>query len=308
MRTLRHKLVAFYIKCQLNWLMFRVNLSKKPKSNDWIIDFRHRFDRLALPAPNAVVTTLNEDGVKGLIVKANNEPTENTIIFFHGGAYNFGSPELYKLFGYLLALNCNATVYLMRYRLAPEATYKEATADAKQAYQYMLNKGVNLKKTALGGDSAGGGLALALMHMLQAENAPQPACFFLLSPWLDLLLSTPSILDNEGVDYMLPFSAEWAASFVNCYTGRANRYDPLISPLYADFENLPPTIMFTGGNERFYDEHMLFADKIKQTNQKFTHDIVPDMPHDFLLLAPMLPEAKAALSRLGDFVKSHLKQ
>ncbi|MFK7942259.1 MAG: alpha/beta hydrolase fold domain-containing protein, partial [Paracoccaceae bacterium] len=125
-------------------------------------------------------------------------------LHFHGGAYLAGSPRTHKSLGAALAKAAGVRVVLPKYRLAPEHPFPAGLNDALAAYRHLLSAGYTPEEIAIGGDSAGGGLAFALSLRLQGEGEPQPACLYALSPWADLTGNAASIRRNATRDVMLP--------------------------------------------------------------------------------------------------------
>jgi epsilon-lactone hydrolase len=303
MRTFRHHVVALSYGLVSKWIVFRTKLRMQPGSSDWIKVLRAQMEALAVTVKEARVAPIEDPKVKGFIVNANNNDSKRAMLYFHGGAYAFGSARIYISHAYYLAQACEMPVYLIDYRLAPENGYKEALEDALLAYDYLIQSGYTPENIILAGDSAGGGLSLALLFMLREQDKPMPAACVCISPWVDLLFSCGSVRGNYQKDYINHYPQEWFGDFANWYVKDGDVKDPLISPMYGDFHSLPPLLIHTGGDECLLDENTVIADKAKTAGNQVTFKVWPDMPHDFHLLAMILPEGKAAIAEIGEYVK-----
>lgn len=166
------------------------------------------------------------------------------LVYFHGGGYSFCSVNSHrKVVGHLAkAAGCRALN--VGYRLAPEHPYPAVVTDALAAYQWLLAQGTDPRKVAVGGDSAGGGLAAALLLKLRGEGLPQPAAGVLLSPWVDLAMAGDSLTTRAGLD-----ARQTAAGTTWCgdlYLSGHDPRDPYASPLYGDLIGLPPLYIQAG--------------------------------------------------------------
>jgi acetyl esterase/lipase len=222
------------------------------------------------------------------------------ILYFHGGGYNIGSAESHRSMLTHLATRARARVFATDYRLAPEAPYPAAIDDAVAAYQGLLGVGTDPARVIVAGDSAGGGLALALLVRLRDAGRPLPAGGVVLSPWTDLSGSNPSIGANEDLDIMLgrPLLDHWAAS----YLAGAAADLPDASPLFADLAGLPPLLVQVGDTEVLLDDGARLAARADAAGVDVTLEVEPDMFHVWAFFAGIVPESDAALDSAAAWI------
>jgi acetyl esterase/lipase len=245
------------------------------------------------------------DGIPGFHID-NPSTTKRVILYLHGGAYIKGLKHLsslYKYFSAELAVACEAEVWIPDYRLAPEYPYPAALEDVYRAYQSLLVKGVEPHNLFIMGDSAGGGLTLALLMKLRDEEKPLPKAAVTLSAWTDLALTGESMIKRDDLDPM--FSFKPLADVPPLIIEKGQEKDPYISPLYGTYEELPPLMMFIGGHEILYDDTLRVADKAKKAGVNVTLEIDEAMPHVYPVFAGILPEGKRALDQIALFVKTN---
>jgi acetyl esterase/lipase len=222
------------------------------------------------------------------------------VLYFHGGGYNIGSAESHRSMLTHLATRARARVFATDYRLAPESPYPAAVDDALAAYRGLLSTGADPSRVVVAGDSAGGGLALALLVRLRDAAEPLPAGALALSPWTDLSGSNPSIAANDGLDIMLgrPLLDHWAASYLD---GTAPT-DPGASPLHADLTGLPPVFVQVGDTEVLLVDGARFAAKADAAGVDVTLEVEPDMFHVWAFFAGIVPESDAALDSAAAWI------
>ncbi len=223
------------------------------------------------------------------------------ILYFHGGAYVAGSPESYSgPLGRLSSL-CRIEVCAPRYRLAPAHPFPAAYDDAKRAWRRLMRLGYRPRDIVIGGDSAGGGLALALLSKLCRRGTP-PRAAFAFSPWTDLAMTGESLTENRDAEHMLP--AERMADVVELYLGRHRRTDPRASPLYATFPDCPPVLLQYGAAEILRDDSRRMAARLRSFGAEVTEEAMPDVPHVWQILDGWIPEARASLESAARFCQS----
>ena len=167
-------------------------------------------------------------GLPVLWVEPDAVASEAVLLYFHGGGYVFGSPDTHKSMLAQLAALTGLRVCMPRYRLAPEHPFPAAFADACSVYAALLENGLASDRILLGGDSAGGGLALALLADICCRNAPGPAGAFAFSPLTDLTFSGASFQINARADVLLPSNRD--RDLVRHYLRDADARDPRASP------------------------------------------------------------------------------
>ncbi len=232
------------------------------------------------------------------------EQGKQVILYFHGGAYVFGSPLTHaKLLGQI-AEQAGAKGVSVDYRLAPEHPFPAAIDDALTAYQALLESGLTSNDIVLGGDSAGGGLALALLARICATDLPRPAGLFALSPWTDLTLSGASMQSNADIELMLP--PERIAEARDYYLNGQDAASPLASPLFGSFNGAPSCYLTVGDTEILLDDTLRMAQVLRDHGANVTVNVTRHTPHVLPFFAALAPEAKAALTEVAQVVRKML--
>ncbi|MCC6006128.1 MAG: alpha/beta hydrolase [Rhodobacteraceae bacterium] len=219
------------------------------------------------------------------------------ILHLHGGAFVMGSARTHRAMGAALSARTGLPVCLPDYRLAPEHPFPAALDDACAAYGAMLDLGYLPGRIALGGDSAGGGLAFALLGEIAARGWPFPGAVYALSPWLDMTGSLPSVRDNVARDALLP--ATQMARVREWYLAGHDPCDPRASPLFGRHQGLPPALLLVGEEEILRDESVEMAARLRAGGGTARADVVAGVPHVWPIFQGLLPEADAALDHLA---------
>lgn len=230
------------------------------------------------------------------------DPSQPTVLYFHGGGYVSCSPGTHRELIARIAHASGARCIAPDYRLAPEAPFPAAIEDALRCYRELLASGTRPEQVFLAGDSAGGGLCLAALQRLRAGGESLPRAALLLSPWVDLEASAPSIQSNARFDYLRHGLLTHAAAQ---YCAGHPLRDGLISPLHADLEGLPPLLVQSGSAELFLAENEQFVARARAAGVAVTHEIEDGMVHVFQLFAGFFPEPRPAIESLGRFVRAH---
>lgn len=226
------------------------------------------------------------------------------LLYLHGGAYIMGSSRTHRRLVGLIAQRSRVRALLPNYRLAPEHPFPAALEDACAVYRALLGQGVAAAGIVIGGDSAGGGLAVATLLALRAAGDPLPAAAILLSPWLDLSGSGESMQTRARLDPL--FRAGDVAATAAHYCDEDDLRNPLVSPVYAAAGELPPTFIQVGDHEILLSDATRLADNISKSGGDVTLQIWPDMWHVFQFFAGQMPEAGRAISAIADFVRKQV--
>jgi acetyl esterase/lipase len=302
-----HRGKRISLRARLARLAFRF-LMKRSEGDLSVDDIRRRFarmERLTPPPPRGTRTrTVDAGGVPGELVETRASRPDRHLLYLHGGAYALGSPRLYRHFTWRMANAARARVLVADYRLAPEHPFPAALDDAVAAWRWLLGAGAAPAGMAIAGDSAGGGLALAAMLKLRDDGLPLPAAAVAMSPWTDLALTAPSLRLNATADPML--IAADVPRFAAAYLGRADPRDPYASPLYGDPHGLAPTLIQAGSDEILRDDSVRMAEVMRAAGCTVELQVWPKMPHTWQLLAPVLPEARAAIAEIARFLDRRL--
>lgn len=255
-----------------------------------------------LPRPRGlrnVETFLN--GVLARRLIPDGAPVGKAALYLHGGGYVLGSPATHFGMAGRMALAMNCEVFVIDYRLAPEHPAPAALEDAVSAWSALCRTHTAL---ALAGDSAGGGLSVALAVAARDAGLPLPKALALISPWVDLSLSGDSMRPGAVKDPLL--SRAWLAWAAAKYAGSCALDDPRLSPLFASLAGLPPTLIHTGSDEVLLsDTHRLEA-ALGVAGVPVDVSIYDGLWHDFQLQGGVMPEADESLHTLGRFLRNAL--
>ncbi|MCU0896204.1 MAG: alpha/beta hydrolase [Burkholderiales bacterium] len=258
--------------------------------------------RLASVDRAARRTTLDCGGIAAEWVEVPETRADRVILYLHGGAFMFRFPNTHAALVASWCRHLGARALLPDYRLAPEHRYPAAPEDCHAAYRWLLAQGVAPASIVIAGDSAGGNLALATLHRIKAAGEPMPACAVLLSPATDLTMSSASLLTNERSDPMFTYAAfGWIRGM---YVDPEHVLEPSASPLFGDFEGLPPLLFQAGGIEMLRDESIRAAAAAHRAGTTVELEIWEGMAHVFQAMT-MLPQSSAANASVARFVARH---
>lgn len=263
---------------------------------------RADFDRFAryLPAPPFLLDLPGRQAPHLHRITAGPVVDHAVILWFHGGAYVAGSPVTHAgMLGRLSRLS-RLAVHAPVYRLAPEHPAPEAFDDARAAHARLMAGGWAPGQVILGGDSAGGGLALALLADLCARGL-RPAGLVAFSPWTDLAMTGDSLRTHAAADPLLPAARmEEAVAMIR---GDLPPGDPRLSPLYARYDAPPPVLIQVGDDEILLDDSRRMADVLRAAGGEVRLEVWPCAPHVWQIFDGWLPEARAALRQAAAFAR-----
>jgi acetyl esterase/lipase len=224
------------------------------------------------------------------------------IIYYHGGGFFLFSAHTYRVTTTNLARAAGVAVFAPDYRLAPEYPAPCAHDDAFGVYQAALKQGYTADRITLSGDSAGGNLALATVIRARDTGLPLPRALALFSPWLDFAEDGASYRATTD-DPILP--PPFLDGFKLAYLGDGDRKSPRVTPLYADFTGLPPTLVHVGSWERLHDDSVTLTGRMKTAGVSVDLRIFDGMCHGWQLFAPMLDEGMESIEDAARFIKAH---
>lgn len=237
-----------------------------------------------------------------------NTPTDlepgRTLVYLHGGGYGIGGIESHRGLCSNLARAARARVLNVGYRLAPEHPHPAALEDALSAYRFVIAQGADPAKTAIGGDSAGGGLTLASLVALRDAGEPLPAAAVGISPWTDLTLSSATIDALADRDPMI--SRPLLEIFRAAYLADLAPETPAASPLFADLQGLPPLLLQVGTAECLLGDVERFAEKARAAGVDVRFEAWEDMIHVWHAFAELLPEGRQAIARIGEYLEERM--
>jgi len=226
------------------------------------------------------------------------------LLYLHGGGYVIGSPHTHRALAGKIAKGIFSNCLLIDYRKAPENPYPAALDDSFTAYRYLLEQGYEPEHIIIAGDSAGGGLAIALQYELREFQMPLPACTVLLSPYLDLTGTGESRENNSKNDRFLDVfeMRRWAEMYADGH----DLADPLISPLFGDVAGLPPMLIQASESEVLYDDSVRFAQRLSESGVQVVFQTWKGLIHWWHMFGGM-PEAKEAIDEVVGFINEKHK-
>ncbi len=273
----------------------------KDKAGKMRDNFARMMSAFATIPEDVSVTPAIAGGVPAEWVAASGVATERVLLYLHGGGYVIGSPATHRGLAASLSVAADCRVLSLDYRLAPENPYPAAVEDACAAYRWLLSEGVAPQKIALAGDSAGGGLTLATLIALRDAGDALPGAAVPISPWTDMQATGESMQTNLKNDPMVEPGG--LMGMAKMYLGSADPTQPTAAPLHGDFSGLPPLLIQVGALETLLDDATRVAAKAKAAGVNVTLEVWPEMVHVWHLFAPMLPEGREAINRIGEFLR-----
>jgi monoterpene epsilon-lactone hydrolase len=262
---------------------------------------RSRLDQVTTVSLLPRRTTVTEQTIAGLraeVVSCRAPGSRLTVIHFHGGGYCLGSARMARSWAAHLSAQTGCRVIVPEYRLAPEHPYPAALQDAR-AVITALSGEADPGPVVVSGDSAGGGLALALVLSMRDEGQHPPAGCILLSPWLDLGRDRRADPDLVRRDVLL--DPDWLDACARAYANPSTWADPLVSPLRATHAGLPPLLIQAGTEELLAPDAELLAASASAAGVDVTYTRWPRMWHDFTLQPGLLAAADSALAQASWF-------
>lgn len=274
-----------------------------PGPTDTIDAMRQRWEEvaqgLAPPDPSIQVRAARMGKMVAAWVSVRGSRSSRTVLYVHGGGYVQGSIASHFGMAGRVAHAAQARVLLFNYRLAPEHPFPAALEDAQAAYQWLLDRGAAAQKIVVMGDSAGGGLALATLLRIRDEDLPRPGACVCFSPLGDFEASGDSAKPGAVDDPMIPAAAIPGAGEIYAPGQLRN---PLVSPVFADFTDLPPLLIFVGTREVLLDDSVRIERKAKAAGVDVTLVVGEGLTHAWPYFGPHVPESEEALRRVRAFL------
>jgi monoterpene epsilon-lactone hydrolase len=282
-------------------------LSSKPRPVGWA-QRRARLDEVGAYWPVADDVELNPvdlDGVPGEWSMVPGTDPSRVLMFFHGGGYCSGSIRSHRRMATEAGRGAGVRTLAVGYRLAPEHPFPAARDDALTAWHWLRKQGIDAAHIAVGGDSAGANLSVALINQLRADSEELPACAWLVSPWTDLTMSGSTMTTKDAVDPLM--HKGYLEELANAYVPAGmESNDPRISVLYAELHGLPPALIQVGSEETLLDDASRFATAAGAADVPVTLEIWPHMIHAWHLWNAHLDAGRRALASAAAFIRRHL--
>jgi monoterpene epsilon-lactone hydrolase len=243
-------------------------------------------------------------GVKGERVVPADALEGRQMLYLHGGGYTGGSPRSHRPLAARLAEAAKATAIVAEYRLGPEHACPAAVEDAVAVYRWMLDEGAEPDRMVVAGDSAGGGLTLALALALKDLDLPQPAGLFVISPWADLTQSHATYRTKAEHDPMI--TRQGLDESAKAYLGGFNPHDPRASPAFGDFAGLAPLLIQVGSEEALLGDSLLVAERAGHARVDVRLEVWPEMIHVWHAFGGQLGAARRAIKTAGQWMDARL--
>ncbi len=285
-----------------------------PFTEENMNDVRSNFEKMTVkikPAKNIAVEEIQIGNVHAekYSVKSKNRNTR-ILLYLHGGGYFMGSAKAFTAYVSILCNKlCLHEAYSIDYRLAPENPYPAAIDDAYTAYSWLVEeKSIPAENIIIMGESAGGGLALALLHRIKTRGLSLPKAAICASAWTDLTLSGESIQTKAEEDPF--FSVQNIETGAKFYLNGQDPKNPEISPLFADFEGFPPVFLQVGSRELLLSDTLSIAEKMEDHGVSVTLDVQEGMFHAFIIfyMIPMfrilMKELRHAMKNIQRFIEN----
>ena len=284
----------------LSHLTNDLQIGKKIKSGE----LRKRLKEPAWHVPECFnMSNIDMENFSMKLLSLKENPGQDYVILqLHGGGYMGAVRNAYYVFAGLyneVSKGCN--VLTPDYRVAPEHPYPAALEDALASYQWLLDKGYYGEQIIVAGDSAGGGLAMALCMYLKDHHMPMPGGVIAMSPWTDLTASGESYTTNYEKDPLFGNTKE-SLIYVNDYAGDHDKMDYYISPLFGDFRGFPPMLIQVGSLEMLLSDSVSVAAKARQQGIRVRLSIYEGMFHVFQMAYLNISESKKAWAEVGKFI------
>lgn len=245
--------------------------------------------------PSASTSQLQEGETRHGGEMLHGSDTQPVMLYLHGGGFIACSPETHRPLVGSIVRRTGFTAYVPAYRLAPEHPYPAALEDAVGAYDHLVQDlGVDPARIVVAGDSAGGGLALALVMSIRDRGTRTPSALVLFSPWTDLAATGASL--DENSDRCAMFAGDTIRRASRFYVGEQDPRHPLLSPLYGVYEGLPPILLHASHDEVLRDDTLRVAERARVAGVDVTLRMWHGVPHVWQFFAAVLPEARESLS------------
>jgi epsilon-lactone hydrolase len=284
----------------------RAQLANFPRSDDYR-QMRKDFDALGLGfgrAADIAIEKTTANGVPAERTTAPNADGSAALLYLHGGGYVIGSLHSHRHLVAEAGRAAGIATLALDYRLAPEHPFPAPVEDAVAGYRFLLAQGVAPQRVALAGDSAGGGLVVALMLAIRDAGLPQPGCGWCISPWVDMEGIGATMTTRAAADPIVEKAR--LVEMARLYLAGADPRTPLAAPIYADLEGLAPLLIQVGAAETLLDDALRLAGVAGAADVRVDLEIWPEMIHVWHLFHPALAAGRRAIERGGAFIRTNL--
>ena len=285
----------------------RALLRSKPRPVGWC-ERRQRLDGIGSVWPVAddvKLEPVDAGGVRAEWSLVPGSDASRVLLYFHGGGYCSGSIVSHRRLVTEAGRAARMRTLAVAYPLAPEHPFPAAYDDALNVWRFLRNQAIPPSQIAIGGDSAGAGLAAALIGRLRDKQEDVPACAWLVSPWMDLTLSGATLATKDAIDPII--HKQYLDELIKAYLPAiVERNDPRVSPLFANLSGFPPMLIQVGSDETLLDDATRLAVRAGASDVAVTLQIWPHMIHAWPLWNAQLEDGRRALAVAGAFIRTHL--
>jgi epsilon-lactone hydrolase len=272
-----------------------------------VLSARKRLDFFAGMVPRASRVRVQKETIAGLNAEwltPDDADDDKLLLYWHGGGYVMGSCASHRPFVSHVAREGGVKALVPEYRLAPEHPFPAAVEDSVNLYRALLEKGYEPANIVVAGDSAGGGLAVAMSLSLRDSGDPLPGAVALLSPLLDLSWQGESMITRKDKDPW--FTREHLLHVSKAYCDDTEITHPLVSPVFADASGLPATLIQVGDDELLLSDSERFAENMRTSGGQVDIDVWSGMWHVWQMFIGLMPESRQAVEKLGEFIQTSL--
>src|SRR5215469_16418502 len=289
--------------------------NEHPKSaEEWKVLISQRANEVAATLPDlrqrlgVKVEPTTMGGVKVFVVTPNPIPETNRdrlLVHVHGGGYVFGPGEAGTREAILMAGYSGMKVISVDYRMPPDFPYPAALDDAITVWKEVV-KATNPKNIAIIGTSTGGGMTLAMVLRAEKEGLPLPAATAPGTPWSDMTKTGDTYFSNEMVDNVLVSNDGWLADAAKLYANGHDLKDPMLSPVYGDFQGFPPAILTSDTRDLFLSNTVRVHRKMRAAGVDAELEVFEGQSHAQYQADPFAPETKEYFAEVTQFLDKYL--
>jgi epsilon-lactone hydrolase len=258
-------------------------------------------ERFPLDPDIRVERTLVASGVPGEWTWTAAADSTRAVLYLHGGGYMFGSILSHRHLVAEIGRLSDSRTLAIDYRRSPENPFPAAVDDAMASYRFLLNEGYEPHRIALAGDSAGGGLIVSTLVAIKEASLPQPACGWLISPWVDMEASGETFVSRANADPMV--KREMIVNFAQAYLNGADPRSPLASPLYSNLRGIAPLLIQVGASEVLLDDSLKLARAAGAADVSVRLEIWPEMIHIWHVFHRILADGRKAVQAGAKFLR-----
>ena len=269
-------------------------------------------DASALKLATSLGVSIRKHEIEGITIyhvdpkKVDPQFSNSMFLYVHGGAYVFGGGDSSISEAAVIASTSKIRVISVDYRMPPKDPFPAAVDDVVVVYKHLLDEKKAAKSIAIGGTSAGGGLALAAIHKFNALGLELPGAIYAGTPWADLTKTGDTLYTNEGLDRVLVTYDGLLGAAARLYANGHDMQDPLISPVYGNFSGFPPTYLVTGTRDMFLSDTARTHRKLRAAGVVADLNVYEGLSHAGYAFNLTSPESIQVYSEMRDFLLAHL--